>query len=206
MPQEVFEEYPKFYKMPVLMLMLITLLNDGTLISIGYDNVIPSPLPQRWNLPVLFSVAGVLGLVACISSLLLLHATLDSWNEDSLFHSWGVPGLNFGQVTTMIYLKVSISDFLTLFSARTLDAPFYSSMPSLVLLGAGSVALILSTILATAWPESYVDEIYVIGLGRRAPHAMSFYVWLYCLICWLIQDFCKVIFVRWMVKKNIFGE
>jgi hypothetical protein len=29
----------------VLMLMLITLLNDGTLISIGYDNVKPSPRP-----------------------------------------------------------------------------------------------------------------------------------------------------------------
>jgi H+-transporting ATPase len=29
--------WPRFFHMPVLMLMLITLLNDGTLISIGYD-------------------------------------------------------------------------------------------------------------------------------------------------------------------------
>ena len=34
------------------MLMLITLLNDGTLISIGYDNVTPSQRPERWNLKV----------------------------------------------------------------------------------------------------------------------------------------------------------
>lgn len=34
-------EWPNFFKMPVLMLMLITVLNDGTLISIGYDNAIP---------------------------------------------------------------------------------------------------------------------------------------------------------------------
>ncbi len=34
------------------MLMLITLLNDGTLISIGYDNVKPSSMPEKWNLPV----------------------------------------------------------------------------------------------------------------------------------------------------------
>ena len=34
------------------MLMLITLLNDGTLISIGYDNVVPNPRPDRWNLRV----------------------------------------------------------------------------------------------------------------------------------------------------------
>ena len=32
------------------MLMLITLLNDGTLISIGYDYVTPSKMPEKWNL------------------------------------------------------------------------------------------------------------------------------------------------------------
>ena len=30
-----------------MMLMLITLLNDGTLISIGYDNVNPSKTPEK---------------------------------------------------------------------------------------------------------------------------------------------------------------
>lgn len=33
-------DWPPFFKMPVLMLMLITLLNDGTLISIGYDTYV----------------------------------------------------------------------------------------------------------------------------------------------------------------------
>lgn len=39
------EEFPNFFQLPVLMLMLITLLNDGTLISVGYDNVRHSPRP-----------------------------------------------------------------------------------------------------------------------------------------------------------------
>ena len=39
------EDWPEFFQLPVLMLMLITLLNDGTLISIGYDNVKSSPRP-----------------------------------------------------------------------------------------------------------------------------------------------------------------
>jgi hypothetical protein len=42
--------WPEFFKMPVLMLMLITLLNDGTLISVGYDHVKPSHYPEKWNL------------------------------------------------------------------------------------------------------------------------------------------------------------
>jgi H+-transporting ATPase len=51
-PKAFNPEWPAFFKMPVLMLMLITLLNDGTLISIGYDNVKPSPRPEKWNLKV----------------------------------------------------------------------------------------------------------------------------------------------------------
>ena len=105
--------------MPVLMLMLITLLNDGTLIAIGYDNVIPSQTPEKWNRRVLFAISSVLALVALISSLLLLGLMLASWEKNSLFMQWGIGGLSYGQVTTAIYLKVSISDFLTLFSART---------------------------------------------------------------------------------------
>lgn len=46
------EEYPHFFKMPVLMLILITVLNDGTLISVAYDHVKPSHNPEKWNLKV----------------------------------------------------------------------------------------------------------------------------------------------------------
>jgi H+-transporting ATPase len=104
---EAKDEFPLFFNMPVLMLMLITLLNDGTLISIGYDTVKPSPLPQRWNLRVLFTIAITLGIIPCLSSLALLHSALNSWNPDGIFQKWGVhDGLRYGQIITMIYLKV----------------------------------------------------------------------------------------------------
>lgn len=53
-------QWPSFFQLPVLMLMLITLLNDGTLISIGYDNVIPNPRPDKWNLRVSLSIGPLL--------------------------------------------------------------------------------------------------------------------------------------------------
>ncbi|ESL05249.1 H+-transporting ATPase [Trypanosoma rangeli SC58] len=57
----------RFFRIPVLMFMLITLLNDGTLMTIGYDNVVPDQRPQRWNLPVVFTIAAVLaGVVVCV--------------------------------------------------------------------------------------------------------------------------------------------
>jgi H+-transporting ATPase len=196
------QNWPNFFHMPVLMLMLITLLNDGTLIAIGYDNVTPRQTPEKWNLPVLFCVATLLAAVACLSSLLLLFWCLDSWNSKGLFQTWGLGGLSYGQVTTAIYLKISISDFLTLFSARTGSDWFWSSMPATVLLGAGGLALSASTIIACIWPATYPDGIYALGLGLRPPFEFAVYIWLYCIVWWFIQDAAKVAIYRVIVKYN----
>jgi hypothetical protein len=47
--------------MPVLFLMLITVLNDGTLITVAYDNVNPSKVPEKWHLKALWCAASALG-------------------------------------------------------------------------------------------------------------------------------------------------
>lgn len=179
--------WPAFFHMPVLMLMLITLLNDGTLIAIGYDNAIPSKTPERWNLKVLYTIGSVMAAVACVSSLLILYLILDSWNPEGFFQLHGFSGLSYGQVTTTIYLKVSVSDFLTLFSSRTGDSWFWESRPSNILLVAGSIALTTSTLLACYWPESYPDNIFALGLLRREPFNLPLYIWIYCLMWWVIQ-------------------
>ena len=148
-PADAKEEWPAFFHMPVMMLMLITLLNDGTLISIGYDNVVPNTTPDKWNLKVLFTVASVLGGVACISSLLMLYCALDSWNPNGFWQMMGMEGLTYGQITTMVYLKVSISDFLTLFSSRSGGDWFWTNKPSKILLVAAGIACSLSTLMVS---------------------------------------------------------
>eukprot|EP00401_Gymnodinium_catenatum_P003155 CAMPEP_0117607676 /NCGR_PEP_ID=MMETSP0784-20121206/80403_1 /TAXON_ID=39447 /ORGANISM="" /LENGTH=914 /DNA_ID=CAMNT_0005410901 /DNA_START=35 /DNA_END=2779 /DNA_ORIENTATION=- len=198
-------QWPEYFKLPVLMLMLITLLNDGTLISIGYDNVIPSKYPNVWNLPVLFLVASVLAGVALISSLLLLYWALDSWNPNGAMHMVGLGDLTYGQVTTTMYLKVSISDFLTLFSSRTHDGFFWSSKPSPILLVAALFSLTLSTILACFWPKSVVDEQDVVGLAWDEHPEFALWVWVYCIFWWFVQDAAKVACYWWMETYNIFG-
>lgn len=64
--------------------------------------------------------------------------------------------------------------------------------PSRVLLAAGTFALLLSTIFAISWPVTYHDGILTEGLGQRPPHALAIWVWIYCLICWVLQDCAKV--------------
>merc|ERR1712054_281962 len=83
------KEWPPFFHMPVLMLMLITLLNDGTLITIGYDLAVAPATPPKWNMPFLFSMAFVQSFVAMISSVNLLYILLHSWDEGSMMRTLG---------------------------------------------------------------------------------------------------------------------
>eukprot|EP00899_Mesostigma_viride_P020054 jgi/Mesvir1/2804/Mv13910-RA.2 len=42
-------DWPEYFELPVIALVIITLLNDGGCISIAYDNVIPSEFPEKWQ-------------------------------------------------------------------------------------------------------------------------------------------------------------
>eukprot|EP00596_Hydrurales_sp_CCMP1899_P000338 CAMPEP_0119040160 /NCGR_PEP_ID=MMETSP1177-20130426/10002_1 /TAXON_ID=2985 /ORGANISM="Ochromonas sp, Strain CCMP1899" /LENGTH=917 /DNA_ID=CAMNT_0007004925 /DNA_START=408 /DNA_END=3161 /DNA_ORIENTATION=- len=198
-------EWPSFFQMPVLMLMLITLLNDGTLISVGYDNVKASPLPGTWNLYKVFTMSSLLAGVALLSSLIILFLCLNSWDPNSVMHAFGLGQLSYGQIITVVYLKVSVSDFLTLFSARTPEGFFWTTAPSWILFCASVFALSLSTVVACAWPSSYPDGIYALGLGYRHPKSLALFVWVYCIFWWFVQDFLKVCLHKYMERYGIFG-
>ena len=123
--------YPYFYHpaqfafaLPVLGIVIITILNDGCMLTIARDHVIPAETPQDWNLPELRLVAVVLGCVPLGSSLLLLWLGLKC--ADGLYPSWAflfnrkVPSdyqneagdlyyLKYEELLMLMYLKVSIS-------------------------------------------------------------------------------------------------
>jgi len=196
--------WPPFFHMPVLMLMLITLLNDGTLITIGYDYAVAPKTPPKWNLPFLFSMAFVQAFVAMISSVNLLHILLHSWDQNSLMRQLGLGGISYGKITSSIYLKVSVSDFLTLFSARAGGDWFFMVKPAPVLLYGAMFALTCSTCFAMFWPKSYPDGIQTEGLVESPPYMLEVFVWSWSLTWWLAEDAAKV-FCRWIVHKyNIF--
>jgi H+-transporting ATPase len=179
---------------------VITLLNDGTLITIAYDYAEANPTPNKWNLPVLFVASSTLGAVSCASSLLLLYFMLDSWNPDGLFQKLGMFPVEYGKIISSMYLKVSVSDFLTLFSARTGPHFFWQVRPAPMLLLGALFALTLSSILAIFWPESNPDDIPVDGI--QGDIGLFVFVWLFCLFFWLVQDVLKVLVYWYMYKSN----
>merc|ERR1712054_322409 len=198
-------EWPPFFHMPVLMLMLITLLNDGTLITIGYDYAVAPETPPVWNLPFLFSMAFVQAFVAMISSVNLLHILLHSWDQNSLMRQLGLGGISYGKITSSVYLKVAVSDFLTLFSARAGGDWFFMVKPAPILLAGGIIAVSCSTCFAMFWPKSYPDGIQTEGLLESPPYKLEAFVWCWSLSWCLAEDAAKV-FCRWIVHKyNIFN-
>ena len=223
-----------YFALPVIALVVITILNDGTIITIARDKVIPGSTPEKWMLWHVVVTAAVLGSIACGSSILLLYQAMCSANAhtlgvcvkdgacewdgtpydyegvcgaesgirelgmgDTIFTTWfhtEKRGMTVEQARTVMYLKISLSDFLTVFSARTRGF-FFERRPGYGLLTAFIVATTTSTILATSWPaggqEDPMDHIEWNEAGV---------VWLYCIIWFLVGDVCK-----WGLNKLIFS-
>ncbi len=146
------EQWPRTFIVPLIALIIITVLNDGSIISIAYDRVQPAKHPEVWNLGLLYVISGLLGAVALGSSLLYLHLLLDSHNPASAWRKWGLAPIAYGHVTAAMYLKVSLSDFFTLFCART-TRWCVSVCPDWKLLAAACFALGASTLLTALWPH-----------------------------------------------------
>lgn len=198
-------DIPIFFSLPVIFLMIITVINDGTLISIGYDHAVPSRFPERWNLPVLFIVAITIGFVACGSSLLLLHWCLDANNPNGFFYGLGIGVLDYGHVTCIMFLKVAVSDILSLFSSRTAHQFFFQRRPHKILVICTSIALMISTTLALTWPCTTLDDVPVCGLAYTKGDYVALWVWLYCIGVFFVQDALKVAVWRVIIYFNFFN-
>jgi H+-transporting ATPase len=184
------------FTLPVISLVIITILNDGTMITIAHDKVIPEKRPQKWAMFEVTVVSCVLGAVACLSSMIMLVLVLHSnkmHRGDWVGQTMGSEGRDYvrwQEARTMMYLKISISDFLTLFSART-RVWFWERRPGYALGVACLVATTCSTLLSLFWDDAITaDDAYMKGL-RNSRYAVVA-TWIYCVLWFVVQDVAKV--------------
>ena len=124
-----------FFPVTASMIVLLALLNDAAILSIAFDRVEASPLPERWDMPGVLTVASVLGLVGVVKTFSLLLVGQHAF------------GLGHDTLRTLMYLKLSVAGHLTVFVART-RGPFWSVRPANVLLGAVLGTQLLATVIA----------------------------------------------------------
>jgi H+-transporting ATPase len=70
---------------PTLIIIIMCLILDLSTMSLAYDKVIPSPLPNRWNLQKIIGVACVMGVVATLGSLFFLGSMRNNYFSMSVW-------------------------------------------------------------------------------------------------------------------------
>jgi H+-transporting ATPase len=145
-------------------------------------------------------ISTTLGAVSCFSSLVIRYFMLDSWNPDGLFGRLGLGGVQYEQIIAAIYLKISVSDFLTLFCARTGPKFFWQSKPAPSLLYGACISLAISSLVSIFLPETFIDDIVVSGL--KDDMRLFYFVWVVSLKTFLMQDLLKVIVYKWLHVTN----
>lgn len=188
---------PEYFNLPVIALVIIVILNDFAIISIAYDYVIPSSIPEKWNLKIVFTVACWLGAVSVCGQMMLLDMALDKRGE--IFHD-----LSYGQIMMMVWLTVSLLDFFSVFSARVANGFFFERKLGTPLLCAALFALALSTVLSVAWPLNNTGGSHDPAMENlQGKHVL--YVWIYCLIWFAIQDTTKVLVYKVLLYFDFEG-
>lgn len=164
----------QFYPVTPLMIVLLALLNDVPIITIAYDNVKYSAVPERWNLRTLLGIATFLGMIGVASSFGLLYI------------GQGILHLNREILQSFIYLKLSVAGHLMVFVART-KGPFWSIKPAKPLL----LAVVITQLVAT------LITVYGVLLPAMG-WVLAAMVWGYALALFLVTDVAKIGLYRFL--------
>ena len=167
-----------FFPVTATMIVLLALMNDAAILSIAFDHVTASPMPERWDMGQVLAIASILGVVGVVEGLSLLLV------GQHLF------GLDRGTLRTLMYLKLSVAGHLTVFAART-RGPFWSVRPAGVLLGAVLGTQALATAIA-------VDGLLMTPL----PWRYAALAWGWAAIWFFALDAAKLATYRWLDRRR----
>jgi len=157
-----------FFPVTAVMIVVLALLNDGSILSIAYDNVHYKKEPESWNMRLVIGMATVLGVVGPIAAFGLFYL------GDRVYH------LNHAHLQTLMYLMLSVAGSMTIYLTRT-RGPFWSIRPARILVLAVTGAEVIATLLA-------VYGIFMPPIGWR----WALVVWGYAIIWFLITDRVKL--------------
>ncbi|KAI0061826.1 plasma-membrane proton-e [Artomyces pyxidatus] len=186
---------------PPFMLIVMALLNDGVVMTLSVDCVLPVSTPVCWDLAEIFVCAVVYGLYLAASTVTLVVVILQS----SFFQdAFGVSlphqaGSDSRQLHMVIYLQVAIISQALIFVTRSHSFSF-TERPSYALVGAFCVAQLVSSVIAGFADWGFADVEKISG-GWIA------IVWVWDVIWFLPLDLMKLAMqktvVRWLGERRI---
>ncbi|KAI0676214.1 plasma membrane H+-transporting ATPase [Trametes maxima] len=141
------------FDFPPFMVLIIALLNDGTIMTLSVDRVLPSNTPDSWDLAEIFAFAVAYGLYLTLSTIALVAIAIrTTWFYDKFgvtFHNGATQAFdhNDPQLHTIVYLQVAIISQALIFITRS-HGFFFTERPSVALFAAFCLAQLVSSIIA----------------------------------------------------------
>ncbi|OAY27575.1 plasma membrane ATPase 4 [Manihot esculenta] len=170
------------YDFAPFMVLIIAILNDGTIMTISKDRVKPSPQPDSWKLKEIFSTGVVLGGYLALMTVIFFWAM----NNTNFFSDkFGVRSLHGREHEMMaaLYLQVSIVSQALIFVTRSRSWS-YVERPGLLLVSAFIVAQLVATLIAVYANWGFA-RIKGCGWGWAGV------IWLYSLVTYVPLDLLK---------------
>ncbi|CAH8269267.1 unnamed protein product [Arabidopsis lyrata] len=180
------------FDFPPFMVLVIAILNDGTIMTISKDRVKPSPTPDCWKLKEIFATGVVLGAYLAIMTVVFFWAAY----ETNFFHNiFGVRNFNQHhfdmkdkkaaahlneQMASAVYLQVSTISQALIFVTRSRSWSFVERPGFLLVIAFLIAQLVASVISAMAtWPFAGIRSI---GWGWTGV------IWIFNIVTYMLLD------------------
>ncbi|KAG4124607.1 hypothetical protein ERO13_D10G050400v2 [Gossypium hirsutum] len=180
------------YDFPPFMVLIIAILNDGTIMTISKDRVKPSPTPDSWKLNEIFATGVVIGTYLALVTVLFYWIVIDTDFFETHFNVRSISD-NTEQISSAVYLQVSIISQALIFVTRSRSWSFVER-PGVLLMCAFVVAQLVATLIAVYAHISFAD-ISGIGWGWAGV------IWLYSLVFYVPLDI-----IKFTVRYALSGE
>ncbi|RZC58720.1 hypothetical protein C5167_006023 [Papaver somniferum] len=182
------------FDFPPFMVLIIAILNDGTIMTISKDRVKPSPLPDSWKLAEIFATGVILGSYMAIMTVIFFWA---AYKTNFFPRTFGVHSLekterdDIKMLASAIYLQVSTISQALIFVTRSRSWSFVER-PGLLLVAAFLVAQLIATVIAVYanWAFAAIEGI---GWGWAGV------IWLYNIVFYFPLDILKFI-IRYAIS------
>ncbi|KZT07000.1 plasma-membrane proton-e [Laetiporus sulphureus 93-53] len=187
------------FDFPPFMILVVALLNDGTIMTLSVDRVLPSMHPDSWDLTEIFLFAIAYGLYLTLSTIALVAMCM---RTDWFFRKFGVTYENGNHMPaypndrvlhSIIYLQVAIISQALIFVTRS-HSFFFMERPSVALFCAFCLAQLVSTIIAVYGNWGFTD-IHGISGGWVG------IVWVWDIVWFIPLDWIKLAMKATIIKK-----
>ncbi|KAH0928244.1 hypothetical protein HID58_013971 [Brassica napus] len=180
------------FDFPPFMVLVIAILNDGTIMTISKDRVKPSPTPDCWKLKEIFATGVVLGAYLAIMTVVFFWAAYETNFFPNIFDVRNFNQHNFNmrdkavatnlneQMASAVYLQVSTISQALIFVTRSRSWSFVER-PGFLLVIAFLIAQLVASVIAAmaTWPFAGIRSI---GWGWTGV------IWVFNIVTYMLLD------------------